>query len=122
VTVTASIPSNWLPYGAQEQLSLANVSSITALSITVTVPQTGGLSYSQEGNSWPGGAVANGNSTSGSAITFTYVLSGTIPAGYPNGTIWAQFSDNGTAHVTSGDLWTVTTTSGGIASTLTGHF
>jgi prepilin-type N-terminal cleavage/methylation domain-containing protein len=122
VTATPSVPSNSNPYGAQEELSLTNTSSITALSITVTVNQTGGLAETQQYNSFPSG-VTNGNSTSGSAITYTFVLtSGTIPAGYNGGNVYAQFSDNGIAHPTSGDLWSVTSTSGAVTSTLTGHF
>jgi hypothetical protein len=95
---------------------------MTALRITVTVAQTGGLTETQQYDSFPSSSMTDTTSTSGSAITYSYVSKATIPAGYSNGSIWAQFSDNGTSHVTSGDLWSVTTTSGGITSTLTGHF
>jgi prepilin-type N-terminal cleavage/methylation domain-containing protein len=122
VTATPSVPSNSNPYGAQEELSLTNGPTITALSITITVAQTGGLAETQQYNSFPSG-VTNANSTSGSAITYTYVLtSGSIPAAYNGGNVYAQFSDNGIAHPTSGDLWSVTSTSGGVTSTLNGHF
>jgi hypothetical protein len=122
VTVMASIPYDSTNWGAQEELSLTNPSPITALSITVTVAQTGGLTETQQYDSFPTGSMTDTTSTSGSAITYTFVSKATIPAGNSYENIWAQFTDNGTAHVTSGDLWSVASTSGGVSSTLTGHF
>jgi hypothetical protein len=46
----------------------------------------------------------------------------TVPAQYSGGSVYAQFSGTGTAHATSGDTWSLTTTSNGIVSTITGTF
>ncbi len=46
----------------------------------------------------------------------------TIAAMYSGGIAQSQFSGTGSPRVTSGDTWTVTTTSNGITSTLTGTF
>ena len=57
-------------------------------------------------------------------ITYSWVLAAgsVIPANYPNGVVYAQYSGTGAAHPSSGDTWTITTTSGGRTSTLTGTF
>jgi hypothetical protein len=122
VTVSTG-SSDYGSYGGQETLSLANPSSITALSITINVAQTTGTSYNTMFNSFPGGAITQANSTSGGYIRYTYVLGSgqTIPANYSGG-VGAQWSGTGSPRVTSGDLWTVTSTSGGVTSTVSGTF
>jgi hypothetical protein len=62
--------------------------------------------------------------TSGGVITYSYVLNAgqTIPAAYGSGVAYAQYSGTGTAHPTSGDTWSVASTSGGVTSTITGTF
>lgn len=122
VTVTPSVPSNQNPNGAQEELSLTNTSAIKSMSIVITVAQTGGLIETQQTNSFPTGQVTQTNTTNGSAITYTWTLTKKIAARYKGGNTYSQFSDNGTNHPTSGDLWSVTTTSKGVTSTLAGHF
>jgi hypothetical protein len=109
--------------GGQERITIANQYSITAMTITIKVVQTTGVSYSSQSNSFPGGAVTQSSTTSGGIITYSFVLNSgqTISAG-SGGIGYAQFSGTGTAHSTSGDTWSVTTTSGGTASTLTGTF
>jgi hypothetical protein len=122
--ITASVSnSNYSYYGGQELLNLTNPSSITALSITINVVQTSGTAYGNQFNSFPGGSLAQGTSTSGGYITYTYVLGSgqTIPANY-SGQVGAQWTGTGTPRVTSGDTWSVTSTSGGIASTISGTF
>jgi prepilin-type N-terminal cleavage/methylation domain-containing protein len=115
--------SNFSNYGGQELLPLTNQSSITAMTITVRVAQTAGVTYNSEFNSFPGGALTEGAATANGVITYTYTLNAgqTIPAHY-SGEVGAQYGGNGTPHPTSGDTWTVTSTSGGVASTLTGTF
>jgi prepilin-type N-terminal cleavage/methylation domain-containing protein len=123
--VTASTASaNYNYYGGQELLNFTNSSSITAMSITIDVAQTTGVTYNSEFNSFPGGALTQGNTTSGGVIAYTYVLGSgqTIPAHYSNGQVGAQWGGSGSVRVMSGDTWTVTSTSGGVTSVLTGTF
>jgi len=110
--------------GGQEDLVLTNKTSITAMTIVIKVALTAGVSFSSYSNSYPGGVITESSSTAGGFITYTFVL-GTgqvIAAGYPNGEVYAQYSDTGTAHDQGGDTWSVTSTSNGKTSTLTGTF
>jgi prepilin-type N-terminal cleavage/methylation domain-containing protein len=122
VTAAAS-NSNYSYYGGQERLDFTNSSSITSMSITIDVAQTSGVTYNSQFNSFPGGALSQGDTTSGGVIAYTYVLGSgqTIPAHY-SGEVGAQWGGTGSVRVTSGDTWTVTSTSGGVTSTLTGTF
>jgi signal peptidase len=122
VTATPS-SDNYNNYGGQERLTITNVSSITAMSIKIYVAQTTGVAYSSESSGYAGGLITQSSSTSGGVITYTSVLTGgqTIAAG-SSGVIYAQFSGTGSVRSTQGDTWIVTSTSGGITSTLTGTF
>jgi hypothetical protein len=122
VTATPS-SSNYSYYGGQERLDFTNSSSITAMSITIDVAQTTGVTYNSQFNSFPGGALTQGDTTSGGVIAYTFVLGSrqTIPANY-SGEVGAQWGGTGSVRVTTGDTWTVTSTSGGITSTLSGTF
>ena len=66
----------------------------------------------------------DGHSTGGGTITYTYVVESgqTIPANYSSGHLGAQFGGTGSPRSTSGDTWTVVSTSGGVASTMSGTF
>ena len=111
---------NFFYYGDQELLNFSNQAAITSMTITINVVQTSGLTY----NSFPGGAVTDGHSMSGGFVHLTYTLNGgqTIRSNYPAGQVGAQWSANGSIRVTSGDTWSVTSTSGGITSALSGTF
>jgi hypothetical protein len=114
-------------YGGQDILTLANSSSITALSVTINVAQTPGVYYftpSPGYNTYPPGAVTDSETTSGGVLSYTYVLNSgqTISAQYGSGVVAAQYGGSGFSRVTTGDTWSVTSTSGGITSTITGTF
>jgi hypothetical protein len=101
---------------------LANKSAITSLTITVSVVESSGDRYNGETDSFPGGDMTERHKTSGGIITYTFVLKqGSIQA-RSGGTIDADFSGNGTVHPFADDTWSVVSTSGGVASTLTGSF
>ena len=122
--VTASPSnSNYNYNGGQEILALTNPSSITAMTITINVAKTTGVSYNGMFNSFAGGALSQGNTTSGGYITYTFSLNGgqVIPAN-TSGEVGVQWNGTGFFRVTSGDLWTVTSTSGGVNSTISGTF
>jgi hypothetical protein len=122
----AVVPSsdNYNYYGGQERLALTNTAAITAMTITIRVAQTGGIAFNSQANSFPGGDLTQSSGTAGGAIVYSFVLGAgsSIPANYPVGTVYAQFGGNGVPRVSSGDTWTVTSTAGGVTSTLTGTF
>jgi signal peptidase I len=122
VTATPS-STNYLNYGGQEVLTLSNSHAITALTITIHVAQTTGVTYGSEYNSLPAGSTTQSESTSGGVITYTWVLNtkSTIPTNQ-GGAVYADFNGIGYSHAMSGDTWSVTSTSNGITSTLTGTF
>jgi len=120
------VPSsdNYGNYGGQERLSVTNTASITSMSITIRVAQTPGVTFASQANSFPGGDLTQSWGVAGGAIVYSYVLAAatSIPANYPAGTVYAQFGGTGAPRVTSGDTWSVTSSSGGLASTVTGTF
>ena len=121
LTATPSVGSA-SPYYNELQLRLSNTSTLTALTVTVTVQRTTGISYSGMYNT-VGGQIAQSNSSSTGAITYTFTLAAgqTLPAA--TGRLFAmQMSGTGTSHPTAGDLYTVTYTTGGQSFTTSGHF
>lgn len=123
--VTAAPASdNYNNYGGQERLAFSDKFSITAMTVTINVVQTTGVTFNSQSNSFPGGDLNQTFTTSGGIITYSFVLGGgqVIPAGYSNGIVYAQFGGTGSPHSMSGDTWSVTSTSNGIVSNLTGTF
>lgn len=119
VTVTPVIASASGWYNEQ-QLRIANTGSVSAMTVTIVVQRTTGISYSGMYNT---AGLTQSNSSTASAITYTF----TLPAGQTLGastsrTFAAQMGGTGTAHPTSGDTWTVTYTTGGVARTQSGTF
>jgi signal peptidase I len=123
VTATPS-STNYSNHGGQEVLTFSNSHAITALSVTIRVAQTTGVTYGSEFDSLPAGSITQSESTSGGVITYTWVLNSksTITANYQGGAVYADYNGIGYTHAMSGDTWNVTSTSNGIASTLTGTF
>jgi endoglucanase len=122
-TVTATpVVSTSSPWFNELQLRLANTGTLTALTVTIVVQRTPGVSYSGMYNT-VGGQIAQANSSTSSAITYTFTLAAgqTLPASTSR-TFAVQTSGNGTTHPTAGDTWTVTYTSGGQSSTTSGTF
>jgi hypothetical protein len=122
----AAVPSgdNYNNYGGQERLALTNTAAITAMTITIRVAQTPGVTFNSQANSFPGGDLAQSSGSVGGSIVYSYVLTAgsSIAANYSGGTVYAQFGGTGTPRVSSGDSWSVTSTSGGLTSTLNGTF
>jgi hypothetical protein len=102
---------------------VANTYSITAMTVTIKVLQTTGVTYNGASNGFPGGDVTQGSTTAGGVITYTSTLNSrtTMPT-RGSATVFAQFSGTGSTRSYSGDTWSITTTSNGIVSTLTGSF
>ena len=103
-------------------LQASNTGTLTALTVTVVVQRTPGVSYSGQYNT-VGGQITQANSSTTSAITYTFTLSAGQSLGPSTSRTFAvQTGGNGTLHPTSGDTWTVTYTSGGQQSTASGTF
>jgi endoglucanase len=121
LTATPTVSTN-SPYFIEEQLVLANTGTLTALSVTVTVVRTTGVTASGQYNT-VGGQVAQGNSSTASAITYQFTLAAGQTLGASTNRMFAvQMGGNGTAHPTAGDTYTVAYTSGGQSFTTSGHF
>ncbi len=115
--VTSS--SGWF---TEQQLQLSNTAPITALSITITVQRTAGVSASGQYNTI-GGIISQSHSSTSSAITYVFSLgSGQTLSPGTNRVFAVQMSGNGTVHPASGDTYTVTGTAGGQPFTLNGTF
>jgi hypothetical protein len=121
LTATPVVSTN-SPWFNELQVRTANTGTLTALSITVVVQRTPGVSYSGQYNT-VGGQVAQTNSSTASAITYQFTLAAgqTLPASTGR-TFAVQTSGNGSLHPTAGDTYTVTYTSGGQTFTTSGHF
>jgi len=120
VTITPVINAD-SPYYVEEDLKLTNTAPVTALSITITAARTTGISINGEYNT-VGGSITQGASSTSSTITYTFTLNSgqTLSAG--GYTFAAQMNGTGTAHPTSGDTYSVTSTAGGRTTTQTGTF
>ncbi len=115
--VTSS--SGWF---SEEQLRLSNTANITALTVTVVVQRTTGVSASGQYNT-VGGQISQGNSSTASAITYVFTLNpGQTLSPGTNRTFAVQMGGTGSVHPTAGDTYTVTGTAGGQAFSLQGHF
>jgi chitin-binding protein len=121
VTVTPTVTSQ-SPWFNEQQLRLANTSTLTALSITIVVQRTTGVSHSGQ-YSTLGSQVAQTSSSTAAAITYQFTLgSGVTLSPGTNRTFAVQMGGTGTAHPTSGDTYTVTYTAGGVTRTQSGTF
>lgn len=121
VTVTPVVGQN-TPWFNEEDVRIANTGALTALSVTIVVQRTTGVSFSGEYNT-VGGQVTQGNSSTSSTVTYTFTLnSGQTLSPGTNYLFAAQTSGNGTTHPVAGDTFTVTYTTGGQTFTQTGNF
>jgi hypothetical protein len=121
VTATATVAQS-SPFFNEEDLKLTNTSTLTALTVTITVQRTTGVSFSGEYNT-VGGQILQSSSSTSSAITYTFTLASGQTVGAGGSSLFAaQSSGTGTAHPTSGDTFSVTATGGGATTTLSGHF
>jgi hypothetical protein len=121
VTVSALVTSS-SPWFNEQQVRVNNTATLTALSVTIVVQRTTGISASGQYNN-VGGQITQGSSSTATAITYQFTLSAGQTLGMGSGrTFAAQTSGTGTTHPTAGDTWTVTYTTGGQTFTRTGTF
>src|SRR5262245_8060661 len=121
VTITPVINANG-PWFNEEAVRLDNTAVLSALSVTVVIQRTTGVSFSGQYNT-VGGQIQQANSSTAAAVTYTWTLAAGQTLGTGTGRLFAaQTSGTGTAHPTAGDTWTVTYTSGGQTVTQSGTF
>jgi endoglucanase len=120
VTVTASQASSSGPWWGENDLKVSNSAAVSALSLTITVNKTEGLSYNGQYNTT--GAFSQTHSETATTVSYTFILNAGQTL-YPGSWIFAaQYGGTGTMHTTSGDTYTLSYTSGGTAYTLNGTF
>ena len=120
VTLTPVINAN-SPWYDDEGVRVSNTGAITALSIAITVQNTGGIGFNGQYNT-VGGSITQSHSNTSTAITYQFNLSPGQTLNPGTYLFDAQMGATGTAHPTSGDTFTVTYTTGGLSFTQTGHF
>jgi general secretion pathway protein G len=120
VSVQASVAGGTNPNWGENDLALTNTKPMSALTITVIVAKTPGVSYNSQWTSFPGNKITGTTTTDGASVRYTWTSSGAIPSG--SYTVGAAYNGTGTRRVTTGDTWTVVATSGGVTTTQTGTF
>jgi endo-1,4-beta-xylanase len=120
-TVTSAVTSA-SPWFNEQQVRINHTAPLTALSVTVVIQRTTGLSISGQYNT-VGGQIAQSSSSTASTLTYQFTLPAGQTLGPANGRVFAaQMGGTGTAHPTAGDTYTVTYTSGGQTFTHAGTF
>ncbi|HEU5134171.1 MAG TPA: glycoside hydrolase family 9 protein [Steroidobacteraceae bacterium] len=121
LTATPVVSTN-SPWFNELQLRTVNTATLTALSVTIVVQRTPGVSFSGQYNT-VGGQVTQTSTSTAATITYQFTLNAgqTLPASTGR-TFAVQTSGNGTAHPTTGDTYSVTYTSGGQTFTVNGTF
>ena len=114
----AGASSNNGPWFDEEDVVLSTPSPITAMVLTITASTTN-VSYSGIYQT-VGLQVADAHA-SGGTIVYTFVLGGGQTINPGQYTFAAQMQGNGTAHLVSGDTWSVTYTVGGATYTQSGQ-
>jgi endo-1,4-beta-xylanase len=121
VTVTPTVAAGG-PWFNEQQVRVTSTANLTALSITIVIQRTAGVSFSGQYNT-VGGQIAQSNSSTAGAITYQFALAAGQTLGPASDRVFAaQTSGSGTAHPASGDTYTVTYTTGGQSFVQSGHF
>ena len=121
VTVTRVVGQN-TPWFSEIQVRLANTQAITAMTVTVTVQRTTGVTHSGQYNT-VGGQVAQSVTGAATPIVYTWTLNSGQQLGVSSSrTFAAQIGGNGTTHPVTGDTWRAVYTVGGTQYTQTGTF
>ena len=121
VTVTPVINASG-PWFNEEDVQLGNTSPLTALTVTIVIQRTTGVSFSGLYNT-VGGQILQSSSSTSTAITYTFTLASGQTLSPGTGRLFAaQTSGSGTTHPTNGDTFTVSSSTGGATTTQSGHF
>jgi endoglucanase len=121
VTVTPVVSTN-SPWFNEQQIRISNTSALTALTVTIVVQRTTGVSFNGQYNTI-GGSILQTNTSTATAITYQFMLAAGQTLGPSTHRIFAaQMNGTGTAHPAMGDTYVVTYTTGGTTFTQTGTF
>lgn len=121
VTVTPAVAASG-PWFTEQQLRIASTGSLAALSVTIVVQRTAGVSFSGQYNT-VGGPITQSNASTSAAVTYQFTLAAGQTLGPATNRLFAaQSSGSGTVHPTSGDTYQVTYTTGGRSFTQSGTF
>jgi hypothetical protein len=121
VTVTPAVTSS-SPWFNEQVIRLNNTGTLTALTVTIVVQRTTGISFGGQFNT-VGGQILQTNNSTATTITYQFTLAtGQTLGPGSNWTFATQTNGNGTVHPTAGDTFTVTYTTGGVTFTQTGTF
>jgi hypothetical protein len=120
VTVTTTTGGS-PPWYIENRLTFANTAGVTAMTVTVVVQRTPGITFNGMYNTVGVFQQANTGNASPASITCTWTLTGSLASGSGR-LLVAQMNGAGTAHPSSGDTWTVTYTTGGQSFTQSGTF
>jgi hypothetical protein len=122
VTVTPAV-TNSTNFFNEQNVRIQNAGALTALSVTLVVRRTPGVSASGQFNTVGGGRITQSNTSTPSLITYQFTLaSGQTLSASSNAVFAAQTQGSGTAHPTAGDSYTVSYTTGGQSFTQSGTF
>src|SRR6185295_20246063 len=107
------------PWFNEQQVRINTTAPLSALTVTIVVQRTTGISASGQYNT-VGGQITQGSSSTATSITYTFTLAPGLTLAPADGrTFAAQTSGTGTTHPFGGDTWTVTYTTGGQTFTRT---
>jgi hypothetical protein len=121
VTLTPLVNASG-PWFNEQALRLNNTGTITALSVTIVIQRTTGVSFNGQYNT-VGSSILQSNTTAATTITYQFTLAaGQTLSPSTNRLFAAQMGGSGTIHPTTGDSYTVTYTTGGVTFTQTGNF
>jgi prepilin-type N-terminal cleavage/methylation domain-containing protein len=111
-------------WGGLDVLKITNYAKVSSLKITIEVELSGNVRYRSVLNSYPQEYLTEGSSVVGGSLDYVFTLApGTvIPAGFVDGEIGAQYYSGPAVHDVRGDYWSVTSTSKGKTSTVSGSF
>jgi hypothetical protein len=120
LTVTPSVGGN-PPWYNETRVSLANTGTVTALTVTIVVQRTAGISHQGMYDNVGGFTATNNSSANLPAITYTWTRTGgSLSAG--SGRLFVAQTNGNQPHSSTGDTWTVTYTTGGQSFTQSGTY
>jgi len=120
VTAKAAQSSSSGPWWGENDLTLTSTGAVTAMTVTITVQKTTGVSYNGQYNTM--GQFSQTHSETASTIVYTFTLNAGQTFGTGSYIFAAQYGGTGTAHAATGDTYTVSYSSGGMTYALNGHF
>jgi fibronectin type 3 domain-containing protein len=120
VTANAAQTSSSGPWWGENDLTLTNTGAVTAMTVTLTVQKTTGVSYNGQYNTT--GQFSQTHSETASTIVYTFTLNAGQTFGSGSNIFAAQYGGTGTAHAATGDTYSISYSADGKAYTLNGHF